>query len=583
MANIKTHLSKIKNALFGQEVRGSIHDGIDAINKEVEGTTEKQNKLGEQFKNLVINEGNSNAEVAASRGSHDWLPDRLDNFDSQLEQNMSLISNMMYYATPEMFGAKGDGITDDFEAFQAAFDNGYNVICGKNKVYNLVGGIVKVNANANRMLDLNCSTIVDGCFAYNLNDTLTGWKYAYSPHCFTVKNGNIGSDTKGRTHSKECVFLVGGFLQLDSISVHRTPHLVAHVCEFIDHFEMRNVNNIKWNMEKEDYKNLDCINVIDKATGRIIKSSGTKYSQGDGWLFTKVNEFNADLVDDYNLITINFHQSIKFDMCIQSSVAIGNRNVAIFEGCHFESKNASPAFVTDYLNDSNILFKSCAFIDHYKILDRICVTYQNCKFHLGFEIEKKWSNFFSKRLIEYACKFIRCSTNELGIIDNYVNYSLWNTPIICNQNGWWLEELGRMDFNFFQHDLYKGSVDQLGEYNVVVYVHLSNNLSQAYMKKEFTISKTTKNSAISSTFPLDGGVLEVYVTNPDGEIRVGWIKIPNIHNSTKLGSTNYRYNQIAIMNDMISLKNQNPDDILYDSMTIVDSIPERVISSTISK
>lgn len=107
MANIKTHLDKIKNALFGQEVRGSIHDGIDAINKEVEGTTEKQNKLGEQFKNLVINEGNSNAEVAASRGSHDWLPDRLDNFDSQLEQ---------IAVNPLLFGAIGDGVTDDTEA-----------------------------------------------------------------------------------------------------------------------------------------------------------------------------------------------------------------------------------------------------------------------------------------------------------------------------------------------------------------------------------------------------------------------------------------------------------------------------------
>ncbi len=68
MANIKKHLDDIKNALFGKDVRSSIYDGIDAINKEVEGTTEKQNKLGEQFKNLVINEGNSNAEVAASRG-----------------------------------------------------------------------------------------------------------------------------------------------------------------------------------------------------------------------------------------------------------------------------------------------------------------------------------------------------------------------------------------------------------------------------------------------------------------------------------------------------------------------------------
>lgn len=92
MANIKKHLDDIKNALFGKDVRSSIYDGIDAINKEVEGTTEKQNKLGEQFKNLVINEGNSNAEVAASRGSHDWLPDRLDNFDSQLEQKANVDS-----------------------------------------------------------------------------------------------------------------------------------------------------------------------------------------------------------------------------------------------------------------------------------------------------------------------------------------------------------------------------------------------------------------------------------------------------------------------------------------------------------
>lgn len=96
MANIKKHLDDIKNALFGKDVRSSIYDGIDAINKEVEGTTEKQNKLGEQFKNLVINEGNSNAEVAASRGSHDWLPDRLDNFDSQLEHNTSKANKLEY-------------------------------------------------------------------------------------------------------------------------------------------------------------------------------------------------------------------------------------------------------------------------------------------------------------------------------------------------------------------------------------------------------------------------------------------------------------------------------------------------------
>ena len=32
MANIKKHLDNIKGALYGKDVRGSIHDGLDAIN-----------------------------------------------------------------------------------------------------------------------------------------------------------------------------------------------------------------------------------------------------------------------------------------------------------------------------------------------------------------------------------------------------------------------------------------------------------------------------------------------------------------------------------------------------------------------
>ena len=142
MANIKTHLDKIKNALFGQEVRGSIHDGIDAINKEVEGTTEKQNKLGEQFKNLVINEGNSNAEVAASRGSHDWLPDRLDNFDSQLEQKadeffVGEYVNVVKYA--QLKNISLDDAIIELEGKKLFFPNGTHEINNLNSVNNVKG------------------------------------------------------------------------------------------------------------------------------------------------------------------------------------------------------------------------------------------------------------------------------------------------------------------------------------------------------------------------------------------------------------------------------------------------------------
>ena len=102
MANIQNDLNNIKNATFGQEVRGSIHDGIDAINKEVESTTSRQVDLESTFNQLVINAGNSNAEIVDARvkadgTSYSKLGDRLDSVDSQLEH---IEANMMLVSTP---------------------------------------------------------------------------------------------------------------------------------------------------------------------------------------------------------------------------------------------------------------------------------------------------------------------------------------------------------------------------------------------------------------------------------------------------------------------------------------------------
>ena len=63
MANIQSNLNKIKNAVLGIDVRDSIHDGIKAINEEVENTTDRQVQLEGTFDELVINAGNSNAEL----------------------------------------------------------------------------------------------------------------------------------------------------------------------------------------------------------------------------------------------------------------------------------------------------------------------------------------------------------------------------------------------------------------------------------------------------------------------------------------------------------------------------------------
>lgn len=88
MANIQKYLDDIKKALFGREVRGSIHDAIEAINKETERTTASQEHLDSTFKQLIINAGQSNAEVVDARveadgTTHATLGDRLDNLDSK--------------------------------------------------------------------------------------------------------------------------------------------------------------------------------------------------------------------------------------------------------------------------------------------------------------------------------------------------------------------------------------------------------------------------------------------------------------------------------------------------------------------
>jgi hypothetical protein len=96
LANIGAYLEKIKIAVFGKDVRGSIIDGIKAINQEVETTTSfanetqqrqdelsvkheelsaRQDKVHERIDNLVI-QGDSSLEAAEAREDVDGVKHR---------------------------------------------------------------------------------------------------------------------------------------------------------------------------------------------------------------------------------------------------------------------------------------------------------------------------------------------------------------------------------------------------------------------------------------------------------------------------------------------------------------------------
>lgn len=84
-----------------------LNDSFDLIDEKLKETVDDNKSLSQQFKNLIINAGNSNAEVAASRGNFDYLPKRLDNFDSSLEQKTSELKDSILYVDNKL-GSMGN-------------------------------------------------------------------------------------------------------------------------------------------------------------------------------------------------------------------------------------------------------------------------------------------------------------------------------------------------------------------------------------------------------------------------------------------------------------------------------------------
>ena len=102
MADIKKELNDIKNAVYGKEVRGAIHDGIKKINDEVENATDLSESAKHQVENIqqqvnqLVVEGDSSVEAAQARVDADGntfttLKERLDTKETQLANEIGIL------------------------------------------------------------------------------------------------------------------------------------------------------------------------------------------------------------------------------------------------------------------------------------------------------------------------------------------------------------------------------------------------------------------------------------------------------------------------------------------------------------
>ena len=197
--SITNKLNQIKNAIYGKDVRGAIHDAIKQV-----------------YDDASVNHDNANMEVKMARGTHNTLNDRLDKSDEIQAQTNAQLSASVSYVTPEMFGAIGDGESDDTTAINRAIDTNKKVIFGKDYKFTTI--ILKNSIEAYGVL--NGNIIIDSS---NINVDFNSINGSISliankeivQHCF-VRGNRIANE------NGDCIILKdegGKGVQYNSVEV----------------------------------------------------------------------------------------------------------------------------------------------------------------------------------------------------------------------------------------------------------------------------------------------------------------------------------------------------------------------------
>ena len=106
--SITSKLNQIKNAIYGREVRGAIHDAIKQV-----------------YDDASVNHDNANMEVKMARGAHNTLNDRLDKAEQKLDETNAQLSlgNSKFLGINIVDFPKLSGDVSDSERIQRAFDS----------------------------------------------------------------------------------------------------------------------------------------------------------------------------------------------------------------------------------------------------------------------------------------------------------------------------------------------------------------------------------------------------------------------------------------------------------------------------
>lgn len=309
------------------------------------------------------------------------------------------------FVTPEMYGAKGDGSTDDTAAFTAAFADCKTVVCKPGKTYTFAG-TVDCSTMSGGELNINGATLLNFHIKiYIANDGYKSRGSGAPTERFKIHNGKIGQwgaiDDGWQTPAIQS----GAELWLENICFTNTPHIAALTNSYRDRMVFSKLlmvyNSSLWS-EIGDWT-LDAVNMIT-GNGTFAKINSTDYASvaanggkfaGDGWIIDNVDQFVTTRQNDYSFVHLYRQHTVQINRCIQTRIMVGFGVNARFTSCHWETANAYPKMETitngtPTLNkeSAQMAFENCYFNNNYVIESaNKKVSYTNCFFRAGSTAE----------------------------------------------------------------------------------------------------------------------------------------------------------------------------------------------------
>lgn len=241
------------------------------------------------------------------------------------------------YVTLEQFGAKGDGIADDTNAFEAALNTKKNVV--------LAGKTYKISRTLNVDANTQCIQGVAGKSRIKCSDIFTG------EYCLKLINTSDNYYNRWRRVQKNGNFSIDGCKKVSGILIGDTVKNTGNAMDEL-YFENLYIEYTKSALVLGNhfYKNT-FVNCIFRENEYSIKSCDGQYDSGESIAFYDCAFFDGGKGLDVSC-------GLYFYSCTFHVPIVASRCLLNFFGCHFERVHGNtnvgdPMFVAQ--NNANIL------------------------------------------------------------------------------------------------------------------------------------------------------------------------------------------------------------------------------------